>query len=139
MVSPAAVDQRQTETSSVIFILWLMLTHMNVSFERSLGMAELEIEAAIDDYLHTIVRTRPWTKAREEDLLTSFSDWLYEQPGHSVELASVTPEVVRHYSETRGLGESEQSELQATMGKLLIWAEVRGHIQSNPFGAKAAA
>ena len=102
-------------------------------------MAGLEIEAAIDDYLHTIVRTRPWTKAREEELLTSFSDWLYEQPELAIELASVTPEVVRHYSETRGLGESEQSELQTTLGKLLLWAEVRGHIQNNPFATRAAA
>lgn len=102
-------------------------------------MAGLAIEAAIDDYLHTIVRTRPWTKAREEELLTSFSDWLYEQQEHTVELASVTPEVVRHYSQITGLAESEQSEIQTTLGKLLLWAEVRGHIRSNPFAAKAAA
>ena len=102
-------------------------------------METLEFDAAVDDYLHTIVRTRPWTKAREEQVLTSFTEWLSEQPDHSLELVSVTPEVVQHYSETNGLGESEQSDLEATLGKLLLWAEVRGHIQSNPFAAKAAA
>ncbi len=102
-------------------------------------MAGLELEAAIDDYLHTIVRTRPWTKVREEELLTPFSDWLYEQPDRAVQLALITPAVVRQYMETTGLGDSEQDDLQTTLGKLLLWAEVRGHIQSNPFATNAAA
>ncbi len=85
------------------------------------------------------MRTRPWTKAREEELLTSFSDWLYEQSEHTVELALVTPAIVRHYSETIGLGDAEQDDLRTTLGKLLLWADVRGYIESNPFATRAAA
>ena len=101
-------------------------------------MPGVEFDAAVDEYLHAIVRTRPWTKKREEELLTSLSDWLYAQPDLSVQLASVTPQVVRQYSETSGLDDADQDNLQAAVTRLRVWADINGHLQSSPHVANAA-
>ncbi len=87
-------------------------------------MLGIELDAAIDDYLHAIVRTRPWTKQREEELLRSLSDWLYAQPDLSVELAAVTPPVVRRYGEMMGRDDTEQDDLQTAVTRLLVWADI---------------
>jgi hypothetical protein len=34
------------------------------------------LEGWIDEYLRVIVRTRPWTKRREEEALGTFSKWM---------------------------------------------------------------
>ena len=90
-------------------------------------MQGVELDALIDNYLHAIVRTRPWTKKREEELLTSLSDWLYAQPGLSVQLASVTSPVVRRYCAATGLDDAGLDDLQVTLIRLRLWAEINGY------------
>jgi hypothetical protein len=95
-------------------------------------MPGMKFDAAIDEYLHAIVRTRPWTKQREEELLTALSDWLYTQPSQSVDLAAITPPVVRQYSDMRGLDDAEQDDLKTALTRLLVWADINGHLQGSP-------
>jgi hypothetical protein len=101
-------------------------------------MPVIDLDAAIDDYLHAIVRTRPWTKQREEEVLASFSDWLYAQPDLSVQLTSVTPLLVRQYSELVGLDDTEQDDLQTAVTRLFVWADINGHLQNSSHMAKTA-
>lgn len=49
------------------------------------------IDVAIDDYMHVIARTRPWSLKREDELLEAFSEWLYEQAAPRVMLDEVAP------------------------------------------------
>ena len=101
-------------------------------------MPGVEFDAAVDEYLHAIVRTRPWTKKREAELLTLLSDWLYAQPDLSVQLASVAPPVVRSYYAATGLDDAEQDDLQVTLIRLRVWTEVNGYLQSSPHAANVA-
>jgi hypothetical protein len=105
----------------------LVVALVPIIYTRNGSMQGVGFDAAIDDYLHAIIRTRPWTKKREEELLTSLSDWLYAQPDLSVQLASVTPPVVRRYCATTGLDDAEQDDLQVTLIRLRVWAEINGY------------
>lgn len=49
---------------------------MDPSFPQRPG-AEITLDAAIEEYLAVISRTRPWTKAAEEELLHEWSDWAF--------------------------------------------------------------
>ena len=99
----------------------------------------MEIIVAIDDYLRLIVRTRPWTKAHEEELLEPFGTWLYEQPDAMPELDAVTPALVLRYSQSVRLSTSQRDDLDRTLYKFFLWAESRGHVRGNPFMTLAAA
>lgn len=101
-------------------------------------MASLKIDMAIDDYLHTIVRTRPWTKAREEELLVAFSDWLYEQPAATIMLTDIATEHVKQYATAAVLSESTQHELCNVLNNVYRWSAKQGWIARNPFGMAAA-
>ena len=85
----------------------------------------LEYDLAIDEYLHAIVRTRPWTVSRETELLEPLSDWLYQRPDLSVELDDVTLDVTRRYAADTGLSDSEREELDAAVARLKAWTENR--------------
>ncbi len=93
----------------------------------------MEINEAIDDYLRLIVRTRPWTKQREEELLVPFGDWVYEQPDLALELETITPALVQRYGADVKLPIGERDDLERTLGKFWLWAESRGHVRGNPF------
>lgn len=95
------------------------------------------IDVAIDDYLHTIVRTRPWTKKREEELLEAFSDWLYAQPVPAVTLQEIGPNLVDHYATTRSLNSAEHNELLGALNNLYMWSVHSGMTNHNPFAAVA--
>ena len=87
----------------------------------------LEYDLAIDEYLHAIVRTRPWTVRRDTELLEALSDWLYAQPDlMSVELGAVTPETIRRYATGNGLTEEECEEVDEAVERLQAWTETRG-------------
>lgn len=86
----------------------------------------LEYDLAIDEYLHAIVRTRPWTISRETELLEALSDWLYAQSDLSVDLDAVTPAIMQRYTTETGLDESERAELDAVVARLKAWTETRG-------------
>ncbi len=93
----------------------------------------LRIDVALDDYLHQIVRTRPWTKKREEALLTAFLDWLYAQPHASAYLDTITPVVSARYVREAGLSAREGRDLTAALYNLFAWAEQGNRVQTNPF------
>jgi hypothetical protein len=96
------------------------------------------ITDAIDDYLRLIVRTRPWTKAREEEILTPFGTWMYEQADLALELDAISPAIVQRYVAHAGLSDDEHTDLDRTLGKVLLWAESRGFVRRNPFMRLAA-
>jgi len=96
------------------------------------------IEAAIDDYFHTIIRSRPWTKKREEEVLTAFSDWLYEQPDTSFQASDVNVQLVQQYVNDCGLSFIEQQELLTALHNLYTWATYYQRLDINPFTNPAA-
>lgn len=98
----------------------------------------ITIDAAIDDYLHTIVRTRPWTKKREEALLEAFSAWLYAQPTPHVSLDDIDPFLVDEYAAATAMSTAEQSELLAALNNLYLWSVHAQAVTYNPFAAVAA-
>lgn len=90
-------------------------------------------DRALDDYLHTIVRTRPWVKAREEDLLATFGEWLATQPRISDSLTSITPALVESYVAADRLQPSEYDELAEALYNLCSWAQHHELLTDNPF------
>lgn len=95
----------------------------------------MTIDAAIDDYLHTIVRTRPWTKKREEELLEGLSDWLYQQPQQRIRLPEIGPELVRQYAAATALDETDHRDLLAALHNLYTWSIHTEAVKENPFAA----
>lgn len=86
----------------------------------------LEYDLAVDEYLHAIVRIRPWTVWRETEQLEALSDWLYARPDLGVELDAVTPEVTRRYAAANNLSDAEREALDATLERLRSWTETYG-------------
>lgn len=91
------------------------------------------IEVAIDDYLHVIVRTRPWTKKHEEAVLEEFTDWLYAQPLPQTRLDEITPELVQQYYATTIVPDDQQRELMDVLSTLYRWAVQQDWVEANPF------
>ncbi|HEX6293325.1 MAG TPA: hypothetical protein VFZ66_29360 [Herpetosiphonaceae bacterium] len=98
-----------------------------------------ELEAAIDDYLHTIVRSQPWIKKQEEDALLAFNDWLYEQPDMSRSLAAISPATTARYAQAVGLSAAEHEALDAALHHVFAWAEHQQVVAANPFPSSAIA
>jgi hypothetical protein len=90
------------------------------------------IEVAIDDYLHVIVRTRPWTKKREEAVLEEFTDWLYAQPTPRTRLDEITPELIQPFSAAITSGD-QRRELMNILNTLYRWALHQEWVVANPF------
>ena len=84
------------------------------------------IDAAIDDYLHLIIRTRPWTKAHEEAQLMGMVEWIYAQPAQDRGLAAADTELVDRYVAATELSAAESDELTATLARFNDWAAAAG-------------
>ncbi len=97
------------------------------------------LDAAVDDYLHLIVRTRPWTKAREEALLLGLVEWLYAQPDQDIQLAAATPALAERYATAQQLDPAARSALFETLTKLWSWATGQGLVAANPYDALSTA
>lgn len=91
-----------------------------------------DLEAAIDDYLHTIVRSQPWIKKQEEAVLLAFSEWLYDQPT-SPALAAISPELTARYAQATGLSTAEHEALNLALQHVFAWAEYQQEVTANPF------
>ncbi|MDQ3522958.1 MAG: hypothetical protein M3434_11565 [Gemmatimonadota bacterium] len=91
------------------------------------------LEQAIDDYLHVVVRTRPWTRKREAEALTAFVAWFRGPPTSSgASLADLTPALARHSATERGLDAGELEQLLTALQNLLAWgAALRGWHNAN--------
>lgn len=96
------------------------------------------IDVAIDDYMHVIVRTRPWTKKLEEGVLEGFAAWLQTQPNAPVFLHEISPEHVQRYIGAAELSSAEQRDLHEALHNLHLWAAKQGWIEQNRFDAIAA-
>ncbi len=96
------------------------------------------IEVAIDDYLHVIVRTRPWTKKREEAVLEEFTDWLYAQQTPRTRLDEITPELVQQYCAVAIVPADQQREFTNILSTLYRWAVHQDWVKTNPFETVAA-
>ncbi len=90
-------------------------------------------DRALDDYLHSIVRTRPWVKAREEDLLATFGEWLATQPRITDSLTSISPMLVESYAIADRLQPTEYNELTEALHNLCSWAQHHELLTENPF------
>lgn len=91
------------------------------------------IDVVIDDYLHKIVRNRAWTKAREEELLMPYAEWLYQQPGRGVMLADAGPAAAERYTEAAGLSHDECEALRDSLRHVFAHGLRSGWIKHNPF------
>lgn len=58
---------------------------------RSTAERAFAFDEALDEYLHVIVRTRPWTKKAQEDILSCFGIWLEERSGPEEPPETVLP------------------------------------------------
>lgn len=96
------------------------------------------LDTAIDDYLHQIVRTRPWTKKREEELLDGFCDWLFMQKGLDTRLRALTPGVYARYADAEDLCAADRDDLARTLSNLMAWAAHKELVAANPFESVAA-
>jgi hypothetical protein len=92
----------------------------------------MTLDAAIEEYLHLIMRTRPWTKPQEEEVLTAFRDWVHQQPC-SGSLASIGPAFALSYAKDKRLSTDKRDELLMVLHNLCLWASRRGLIANNPF------
>jgi hypothetical protein len=79
---------------------------------------------AVDDYLHLIVRTRPWTKKDDEELLTAFGEWLEQRSPAQID--DVTHELIAAYVADARLGPADEQAVRTALGRLLSWAEWQG-------------
>lgn len=91
------------------------------------------IDVAIDDYMHVIARTRPWSMKREGEILESFSAWLYEQPELCVMLDEIELEQVQQYGVAVGLSDQARQELIDVLHNLYLWSNKQDWIATNPF------
>lgn len=96
------------------------------------------IDIAIDDYMHVIARTRPWSIKREDELLEAFSEWLYEQVEPRVMLDEVAPAQVQHFVAAAGWSDAEQQELLDVLNNLYLWSAKQGWVTVNPFESVTA-
>jgi hypothetical protein len=98
----------------------------------------MPFDAAIDDYLHLIVRTRPWTKKREEELLTELEEWLYEQHERRFGVAEITPELAAQYAAAINLSMAERDELLNVLRTFALWAKQQQLIETDQFALAPA-
>lgn len=91
------------------------------------------IDVAIDDYMHVIARTRPWSLKREDELLEAFSEWLYEQAAPRVMLDEVAPAQVQRFVVAAGWSEAAQQELIDVLSNVYLWSAKQGWVTVNPF------
>lgn len=91
------------------------------------------IDVAIDDYMHVIARTHPWTMKREEACLEAFSDWLYAQTPAHIMLDDIAPGHVQHYASTTALSPADQHELHSALSNVYRWSAQQSWIEHNPF------
>ncbi len=93
----------------------------------------MTIDEAIDEYLHALVRSRPWTKKREEAALTAFGTWLLAQPDVRLTLDAITPAVAERYVAAAGLAAAERDHLLGALHHLYTWAIYARATTRNPF------
>jgi hypothetical protein len=77
------------------------------------------IAEAIDEYLHVIVRTRPWTRKSEEVALSGFADWL----GGQATLTSVSPALASRYVQEAKLTPDRAETVLDAVNRLLSWVQ----------------
>lgn len=98
----------------------------------------ITIDVAIDDYLHTIVRTRPWVIKRETALLEAFSEWLYAQPEPSLDLDAIDPVLVADYVAATDRAPDEHNALLEALHNVYMWSLHTNNVSYNPFAAVMA-
>jgi site-specific recombinase XerD len=91
------------------------------------------LDIAIDDYMHVIARTRPWTIKHEEAYLEAFSAWLYEQPNGNVLLTEIDTAHLHSYATDAALSPAEQDDLRSVLNNVYCWSAHQGWIEHNPF------
>lgn len=92
-----------------------------------------DLEAAIDEYLHTIVRSQPWMKKHEEAALLAFSAWVYDQPQLSRALTAVGPDLTARYAAATGVSVADHAALNRALQHVFAWAEYQHEVTANPF------
>ena len=85
----------------------------------------MHLDAAIDDYLHLIVRTRPWTKKREAELLDAWSEWLNARTQEPIHLTPDARRLAAMYADETRLAPGRRSDLAEAVDRLCRWAEPR--------------
>jgi hypothetical protein len=86
----------------------------------------LDYAAALDEYLHVIVRTRHWSKRAEEEALTAFGGWLEAETGEAPGLSAALEARVDGYAAAAGLGDEARAALEEALARFLGWAADTG-------------
>jgi len=76
---------------------------------------------AVDDYLHAIVRIRPFDVAREETLLEAFGAWLDAQPDRERTLDEVGPDTLTAYAAATALPAADHAAVARAVDQLARW------------------
>lgn len=95
----------------------------------------LTLAAAIDDYLHTIVRSRPWTIKRDQEILEALDTWLSGPDDDSPPIAQIDPAIVERYVRDAGIDQPQRAELHAALDALFTWLVHDRAVSDNPFAA----
>lgn len=84
------------------------------------------VEALVDEYLRVIVRTRPWTRRREEASLGLLVGWADPLAGVSAADGEAIDHALLDRCETElGLDPTAREGLRVAVGNLNRWARAR--------------
>ena len=89
------------------------------------------LEAALDNYLHVMVRVRPWAKKASEEMLRPLNNWLDEQAG-VLPVTALTPEVVGAYCSDVRLTVGARTDLRAALHDFARWLVISKVVAAHP-------
>lgn len=89
------------------------------------------LEGAIDDYLHTMVRVRPWAKRSAEETFERLLTWLLEQQPMLL-VVDLTWQVIEAYAQATDLKPDELADLRGTVTDFARWLVFNNMLVDHP-------
>jgi hypothetical protein len=81
----------------------------------------IQLDDDLDEYLHVITRTRPWTKPEDERALTPFARWLHDRLGPVAVSVGALQALARAYADSEGLPQSMRLTLKRSLDRFQGW------------------
>lgn len=90
------------------------------------------LDAWIDEYLRVVVRTRPWTKRREQEALTQFAEWMRIEGGDPRTMVGMDwNHLVHRCGAGRELDADARNRLRCAVRNFTLWASAEGHLATS--------
>lgn len=82
------------------------------------------LQAFVDDYLRVVVRTRPWTRRQEGEMLAAFVEWVAADPDRlSLDAPACGAALAARCAEELGLSPDLGERLTVAVRSFAAWAE----------------